>query len=415
MGIEDKSFRDDSELSKLAQIASAVEGKEITPENLFEKQAAAEQEDRRKMLVKLGTLVRYDSNNNYTPERIERFLDTVPEELLRDENFLVEAVRGHGFDPYTNEILKRIPEGLRDKKDFWLKITEVSGLIENASESMRADKDVVTTAIGVRGDAIKYASETLRADKEVVLEAVRRGGWLYTVSETLRGDKDVVMAAVQKYGLQLQYASEELRSDIEVVETAVRRDVLATQYAGAELRNQKHLAMLAVKAWSNSIKYFSEELQNDRDLNLIIIKDGTSYRKELGFSTSFADFMGSVSTSLLGDRAFVEEAMSINPDVLVFASEEIRGDRELVKKCLLVPPNSRPNGWTSMLSEFPDSIRGDGEFVLECLRDGVKPESLRGISDKLRADADFILKAVKNNPKAIMLASDEIRSKVFSK
>jgi hypothetical protein len=62
------------------------------------------------------------------------------------------------------------------------------------------------------------------------------GRALQCASPELRADRDVVLTAVREEGLALQHASPELRADREVVEAAVSRNGCALEHACAELR-----------------------------------------------------------------------------------------------------------------------------------------------------------------------------------
>ena len=52
-----------------------------------------------------------------------------------------------------------------------------NGLALRRYPRLKADKDVVLTAVSQNGMALEYASEELKADKDVVLAAVRLNGW----------------------------------------------------------------------------------------------------------------------------------------------------------------------------------------------------------------------------------------------
>ena len=79
------------------------------------------------------------------------------------------------------------------------------------------NKEEVLEAVKESGWDLKYAGEELRADKEVVMTAVKQNGYyaLEHASEELRGDREVVLAAVKNNGSALEYASEELKKDPE--------------------------------------------------------------------------------------------------------------------------------------------------------------------------------------------------------
>jgi hypothetical protein len=62
--------------------------------------------------------------------------------------------------------LKNAPETVRDNKDFAIKILPMGGgLLDAFSERLRADKDVVTAAVGSAWNALGYAAEELRGDR----------------------------------------------------------------------------------------------------------------------------------------------------------------------------------------------------------------------------------------------------------
>ena len=93
------------------------------------------------------------------------------------------------------------------------------------------------------------ASEELKADKQVVLEAVKQDGCsLLFASEELKADKQVVLEAVKQDGRALRFASQELKADKEVILEAVKQDGESLEYASPSLRNgglKSHLAGLA--------------------------------------------------------------------------------------------------------------------------------------------------------------------------
>ena len=78
-------------------------------------------------------------------------------------------------------------------------MTQDGWALQNASEPLRADKEIVLAAVKQSGRVLEYASEPLRADKEIVLAAVKQN-WraLEYASEPLRADKEIVLAPVKE-------------------------------------------------------------------------------------------------------------------------------------------------------------------------------------------------------------------------
>ena len=64
-------------------------------------------------------------------------------------------------------------------------------------------------------------------------------GWrLEDASENLRRDREIVMAVVKLYGLTLEFASEDLKIDRHIVMTAVKKHGLSLCYISIGLRGE---------------------------------------------------------------------------------------------------------------------------------------------------------------------------------
>ena len=119
--------------------------------------------------------------------------------------------------------------------------------LENATEELRGDREVVMRAVSVNGHALYHAAEELRGDREVVMKAVSQDGYaLMHAAEELRGDREVVMKAVSQDGYALHHAAEELKGDQEVVMKAVSQQGYALKYATEELRGDQEIIEVAL-------------------------------------------------------------------------------------------------------------------------------------------------------------------------
>jgi hypothetical protein len=105
---------------------------------------------------------------------------------------------------------------------------------------------------------LQDASEALRGDREVVMAAVKENGFaLEFASEALRNDKKVVIAAVGykgtclRHGRALKYASEELRNDIDVVRAALSQSWDAVNYASRQIQRNIIQDWLGIKEVKN--------------------------------------------------------------------------------------------------------------------------------------------------------------------
>ena len=81
-----------------------------------------------------------------------------------------------------------------------------------------SNKGDVLKRVKKNGFALQDASDELKNDKEIVLAAVNQNGIaLRYASDELKKDKGIVMAAVNKNGDALQFASDELKKDKEIM------------------------------------------------------------------------------------------------------------------------------------------------------------------------------------------------------
>ena len=70
----------------------------------------------------------------------------------------------------------------------------------------------------------RTASDLVRANRDVVLSAVRQDGTALEFAKfALQSDREVVLAACRQYGKALQFASDAIKADGEIVEVAVRQ------------------------------------------------------------------------------------------------------------------------------------------------------------------------------------------------
>ena len=124
-----------------------------------------------------------------------------------------------------------------EQTEWLLRVAQNGQALEFASDEIKADREVVATAVAAHGHALRCAAAELRADRDVVGAAVaRNGGALQYASAAVRGDHTVVLAAVRQDGEALAYASAALRDDREVVQAAVAQDADASRYASAALQ-----------------------------------------------------------------------------------------------------------------------------------------------------------------------------------
>jgi hypothetical protein len=194
--------------------------------------------------------------------------------------------------PYTKPISELPSEvflmGVRNKydsKEEMLNVVSKYGLnLENASETLREDREVVLAAVTHEGEAIQFAAHPLLEDRDIVFAALTQRGDLLDYAEDpvflnaayqLLKDRDFVFAAVTQCGDLLEVASVELKNDRDIVLAAVKQSGIALADASKALRNDKDVVLATVSHYGFGLAYASEALRNDKDVVLrAVTQDG---------------------------------------------------------------------------------------------------------------------------------------------
>ena len=190
---------------------------------------------------------------------------SLPEEMQSDADVAEAYLGGKLYK------LKNAPEIIRDNRVFAIKILPMGGgLLEDFSERLRADKEVVTAAVGSAWNALGYAAEELRGDRDVVLTAVGHDGYaLQFASDELKDDKEIVLTAIATYeGDVLEYASERLKDDKETVLAAVKRCGDSIGFASERLRHDGDVIHAVLDACPGQFENLPEDVQEDLDFIL---------------------------------------------------------------------------------------------------------------------------------------------------
>ena len=187
---------------------------------------------------------------------------SLTEEMQSDADVAEAWLGGKPFE------LKNAPEIIRDNKAFAIRtLSMYGGFLKDVSERLRAEKDVVTAAVGSAWNALGYASEELRGDRGVVLTAVGHDGYaLQFASEELKDDKEIVLSAIATYeGDVLEYASERLKDDKETVLAAVKRCGDSIGFASERLRHDGDVIRAVLDACPGQFENLPEDVQEDLD------------------------------------------------------------------------------------------------------------------------------------------------------
>jgi len=142
------------------------------------------------------------------------------------------------------------------------------------------------------------------------------------------------------------------------------------------------------------LQFASEELRGNKEVVLQAVKH--SYGQALEYATD----------ELRGDREFVLQAVShpTSGQALKYAADEIKGDRELVLQAV------RHSACGRALEYATDELKSDRELILQAVSHSACGWALEYATEELRADRELVLHAVRHSyGQALKYATDELR------
>jgi len=168
-----------------------------------------------------------------------RALLFAPEQLRRDADVALAALA------QSERALQYVDASLYESRDFVLGAvrSRATGVLRYALPELCADRELMLEAIAADWSLLELASPELRADAEVVSSAVlsalpRSGDILRCADSTLLQDRAFMLRLVSRDGRLLGYASPELCADFEVASAAVTQCHTALEFVHESLQER---------------------------------------------------------------------------------------------------------------------------------------------------------------------------------
>lgn len=246
--------------------------------------------------------------------------------LLDDEVFIesamVKDVRALGL----------ASDKLRGNKAFLTHLVKKEGganwigIMQNATDELKADKEFVLAAVNADGYTLQWASDSMKADRDVVLAALTNyGGAVKWASDSMKGNKDVLLASVAQNGDAMKSVPITLTKDrafmLELVKASGPVGNLC-EYLPKEYFDDQEILLEAVKENARALCYLmmrdQDRFEANRELCLVAC-------------TNQGDSLKYVGKKFQADKEIVTAAVKSRGYILELASEELRNDPDLLK------------------------------------------------------------------------------------
>ncbi|KAF0975389.1 hypothetical protein FDP41_005383 [Naegleria fowleri] len=210
-------------------------------------------------------------DKNFVLEAIrwnEKCLCCAAYEFLKDSEFVFEAIK------QNKKALRWVPCELLTNEAFMLKVIKfIFPEFHHLDSFEHANKEIMMKLVNEFGFLLIFASDELKNDRDIVSTAIRNDGLAFAFASHNLSSLDVETFSdmyqkklLRTERIDLPYNDPPFFNDKEIVLEVVKNDGFALKYASNELRKDRGLVMEAVKSNGYALFYASEELQNNHEL-----------------------------------------------------------------------------------------------------------------------------------------------------
>mmetsp|Transcript_87749 Transcript_87749/g.183430 ORF Transcript_87749/g.183430 Transcript_87749/m.183430 type:complete len:478 (-) Transcript_87749:249-1682(-) len=239
--------------------------------------------------------------------------------------------------------------------------------------------------------------------------------------EELLKDHEFMSKIVKISGYAFEFADEELKEDPKLCLEAVRHSFGdAMQWVPPVLHRNRPFMLACVAVSADVMRFVSNKAYNDEGAKIKSV-DGVFYcwrrggKEGIPFVTgpctpqngkpceSCANFLSDPDNCPLPqDRGFMKEAVKLNWMCLKYATDELKGEREIVMLAV------QSGGWA--LSYASEALQTDREVALAATKQNW--QVFKVLARKLRVDAEIAEAAIRQDWHAIKLVAKELKTDV---
>lgn len=239
---------------------------------------------------------------------------------------------------------------LRADKEFALHCVRLDWRnLEKIDEKLLADFDIALAAVRQDWRALRWIHKDLQAHEEIVTVAVEHNFLCITKSlDELPIEQPLVLRIVQQNWEAFAHLNEELRSDKEIANAAISQNWRALEFAGEARKNDPEIVGLACRQDPRAVMKAPLMLGHKGVMSIVVAADGMLLEKAF--------------EEVKEDPSIVKIAVRQNWQALQFASEPVRGMKDVVFPALKNDPSLTVMDWTA------PSLRRDPAAMLEFLQ-----------------------------------------------
>jgi hypothetical protein len=309
---------------------------------------------------------------------------------------------GFDLDPMIkadHTILENIDPNLLNDKLFMMEMVHTNPFtLLFASEWLKMDRELVTTAMKKDTFAFSMASDALLDNQSFILEYIKFAStidfsWLLFISNRLKNDRAFSLEIIKNDSNALAYLNESIRDDEIVVLAAVSKHPSSLKYANSRLKNSRSFIFKVVNENETHspgpFRYASRDLRSDKEFVLECLR-----------CTEDSYILNNIADALKDDEDFIKQAIAISGYSLGFASKRLQRKKELIFEAIKQTRDL-------YILDNDKELNDNKEIVIFALRNGTK---LVHASGRLKDDDDVARVALEYNGTNFVYVSSRLQA-----
>lgn len=260
-----------------------------------------------------------------------------------------------------------------DKLNVQLNIDEViredCSLLKDVNNNLRDNFQFMKKMVNINPFALMYASQRLKSHKKLVLEAIQKDSFAFIIAdESLKDNDDFILKSLES--------------------ATVNYEPIGI-FMSDRLKNDREFALKVLDIKTYLFLYFSDILKDD---TIVVLKAVSN----CGVNIIHA------SDRLKNFKPVVLEAVMEDAFNFIHVGDVLKSDKDFILECLKLTNNS------VILLNLKESILNDKKFMMQTI--SIVGDSLQYASDVLKDDDDVLRMAIECDAKTIVYASKRLRN-----
>ncbi len=203
--------------------------------------------------------------------------------------------------------------------------------MQYASSRLQDNESLVKKAINESGFAIAYASERIQNNEAFLIHALRHNNTIYKFEIE---DKPFILKLLKNDIDVTDSFNTELKNDTRFITKCIEETGYGMDYATAKQKRDRAFILKAIAKNFTAIHGVDRSLKNDKEILLKALGNKRVLSCcSIGYDSShlFRYHSYYFGNKLYNDKAFVMEALKVQPNIFKYIREDLKKEKEILE------------------------------------------------------------------------------------